>query len=88
MRRNPTLKRNNTMKKFIEFIGTMLAITVTVAVGTALGIFIAVNTGFEVKTYEKNPINNVAVQLHAMTDGKTHHMFENKDIILDISYNK
>lgn len=76
------------MKKFIETLASLLAITVTVAVGTALGIFIVVNTGLEVKTYEKSVVNNVAVPLHAMVDGKTHHMFENEKIILDISYNK
>lgn len=76
------------MKKFIETLASMVLIAVTTVASLALGIFIVVNTGFEVKTYEKNAINNIAVPVHAMVDGKNHHMFENKDIILDISYNK
>lgn len=76
------------MKKFIETLVTMALLAVTVVASVALGIFIVANTGFEVKTYEKNAINNFAVPVHAMIDGKNHHMFENKEIILDISYNK
>lgn len=76
------------MKKFIETLVAMALIAVTAVAALALGIFIVANTGFEVKTYEKNAVTAVSVPVHAMIDGKTHHMFENKDTILDISYNK
>jgi UPF0716 family protein affecting phage T7 exclusion len=76
------------MKKFIETLVAMALIAVIAVASLALGIFIVANTGFEVHSYEKNAVNNFAVPVHAMIDGKTHHMFENKDTILDISYNK
>jgi hypothetical protein len=62
------------------FIGAAIVI---VALGA---IFIA--KGGVVTTYENNPINHFAAPIHAMVDGKTHHMFENDKVILDISYNK
>ena len=76
------------MNEIIKSLVAGLLIIVTAVVAFVVAIFIVGMTGFEVKTYEKNAINVVAVPLHAHIDGKTHHMFENKEIILDISYNK
>lgn len=76
------------MNEIIKSLVAGLLIIATAAVALFVGIFIVGMTGFEVKTYEKNAITVVAIPLHAHIDGKTHHMFENKDIILDISYNK
>ncbi len=72
--------------KAIEAFFNAILIGIVVAI-VALGtIFIA--KGGEVNTFEKTAINNIAVPLRAMVDGKNHHMFENQKVIIDISYNK
>jgi hypothetical protein len=72
--------------KAIETTFNTIAIALVIVVAT-LGALFFTHAG-EVKMYEKSAINNVAVPLHAMIDGKQHHMFENPNVILDISYNK
>lgn len=62
------------------FIGIAIVI---VALGTLFVI-----KGGEVHTFENNTINHIAAPIHAMVDGKQHHMFESNTVILDISYNK
>lgn len=76
------------MNEIIKSLVAGLLIIATAAVALVVSVFIVGFTGFEVHSYEKNAINNIAIPLHAHIDGKTHHMFENKDTILDISYNK
>lgn len=76
------------MNEIIKSLVAGLLIIVTIAATFIVTLFVVGFTGLEVHTYEKNAINNIAIPLHAHIDGKTHHMFENKDTILDISYNK
>jgi hypothetical protein len=72
--------------KAIEAFFNAIVIGAAIVIVALGALFVA--KGGEVHTYEKSTINNIAVPLHAMVDGKTHHMFENKEVILDISYNK
>lgn len=72
--------------KAIEAFFNAILIGIVVAI-VALGTLFVVKGG-EVNVFEKNAINNIAVPVHAMVDGKTHHMFENQKVILDISYTK
>jgi hypothetical protein len=72
--------------KAIENTFNAIAIALAVAIITIATLFIT--HGGTVKVYEKSMVNNIAVPLHAMIDGKQHHMFENPNVILDISYSK
>lgn len=72
--------------KAIEAIFDTIAIALVVVIITIATLFIA--HGGTVQVHEKSMINNIAVSLHAMIDGRQHHMFENPNVILDISYNK
>jgi hypothetical protein len=72
--------------KAIENTFNAIAIALIVVIVTIATLFFTHNG--EVKVYEKSAVNNIAVPLHAMIDGKQHHMFENPNVILDISYNK
>lgn len=72
--------------KAIETLVDTIAIAIVVAIVAIAALFIA--HGGAVNVYEKSTVNNIAVPLHAMIDGKQHHMFENPNVILDISYSK
>lgn len=72
--------------KAIEAFFNAIFIGIVVAIVLLVTLFVV--KGGAVDVYEKSAINNIAVPVHAMVDGKTHHMFENPNVILDISYNK
>jgi hypothetical protein len=72
--------------KAIEATFNAIFIGIAIVIVVLGSLFIA--KGGEVSVYENNPINHFAAPIHAMVDGKTHHMFENQKVILDISYNK
>lgn len=73
------------MKAIEAFFNALLVCTAVAII--ALGTLFIVKDG-EVRVFEKPVMSNITLPLYAMADGREHHMFTNKDTVIDISYNK